>query len=212
MRMTFILTSAGAFYLPQNIGLFQKKKCAPLLRISTFWSWPHWISSRIYLDSLGFSIFLHWPPWKSMFFPQLLVYPRGIPTTFTLPPWNFPLIFHWIFHWVFQGFLRLVLKCCLTYKIKSRWITGIPWRVVKIFILYSSGFIVIMLFLCLFSVNRKYAATVGQDRNMRYGFNEPIDIIMLDYSKHKEEAFKNCCKIFNSQLLKSNLHRSNIYL
>ena len=31
-------------------------------------------------------------PWKSMFFPQFLVYPPGIPTIFPLPPWNFPLI------------------------------------------------------------------------------------------------------------------------
>ena len=50
-----------------------------------FWNWPPWISSQIYLDSPGiFHSFALTPsPWKFMFFPQFLVYPPGIPVTFT---------------------------------------------------------------------------------------------------------------------------------
>ena len=39
-----------------------------------------------------FFTFLHKSPWKSMFFPQILVNSSVIPTTFTLPSWNLPLI------------------------------------------------------------------------------------------------------------------------
>ena len=39
----------------------------------------------VILTPWNFPFFCIDPPWKSMFFPQFLVYPPGIPTNFTLP-------------------------------------------------------------------------------------------------------------------------------
>ena len=54
---------------------FREKICPPCWGYRFFyWSWPHLISSQIQPTPLEFPIFLHWPPWKSMFFSQFLVY------------------------------------------------------------------------------------------------------------------------------------------
>ena len=60
-----------------NQWAFPEKSWIPLLRIPIFLKLTPWIYSQIYRDPLEFSI--------------ILVYPPGIPTTFTLPPG----IFHW---------------------------------------------------------------------------------------------------------------------
>ena len=60
------------------IGLFQKK-IYPLLKISIF----------LKLTLLEFSIFfLHCPPWKSMFFPKILVYTLELPGGVTIFFWK----------------------------------------------------------------------------------------------------------------------------
>ena len=64
---------------------FPEKNCTPCWGF--FWSWPPWISSQIYRI-----FFLHWQPWKTNVFSSSFGVPPGIQTTFTLPPWNFPLI------------------------------------------------------------------------------------------------------------------------
>ena len=68
---------------------FPEKYCSLLLRISFFLKWTPWISSQYYDDPLEFFNFLHLPFWESSFFPQILTYPPGIPTTFNIPPGNF---------------------------------------------------------------------------------------------------------------------------
>ena len=72
---------------------FPEKYCTPPVEAIDFFEVEHpGFPVKFNMISLKFSIFLYWPPWKSMFFPQLVVRPLGIPMTFTLPPWNFQLI------------------------------------------------------------------------------------------------------------------------
>ena len=67
---------------------FSRNICTPLLRwgYRFFLKFTPWISSQIYRDPSGiFHCFCIDPLWKSMFFPQFLVYPPGIPTTLLQP-------------------------------------------------------------------------------------------------------------------------------
>ena len=75
----------------KSIMDFPEKNCTPPVKnIDFFEVDPPEFPVKFNVIPLEFSIFLSWPPWKSMFFPQLLVCPHGIPTTFTLPmEWEF---------------------------------------------------------------------------------------------------------------------------
>ena len=64
---------------------FSRKKLYPLLRIFLKLTPLDFQSNLPYF-------FLHWPPWKTNVFSSSFGVPPGIQTTFTLPPWNFPLI------------------------------------------------------------------------------------------------------------------------
>ena len=84
----------------------------PLLRISIFLKLtpPGFPVKFTVTPPLEFSIFLHWLPWTSMFFPQY-----GIPKSFTHPPG--------IFYWYPQqgGFNFFLEKPNATFKIWYNW-------------------------------------------------------------------------------------------
>ena len=85
------------------------------LRWHLFLDLTTWTSSRFYHDPPEiFTLFLHWIPWKSTFFPEILTYPGVFPTVFTLPP----VIFHYdIFNRVLLIFFFWKAHCLLLYSI-----------------------------------------------------------------------------------------------
>ena len=86
------------------------------------------VNFKIYHFILEFSTFLHWLPWKSSFFPQVLAYLSGIPATSILTPE----IFHWYSQ---QGAISKKSNALPSYEITKEVIKEInPAKILQKFI------------------------------------------------------------------------------
>ena len=73
--------------LTLKLSFSRKELYPPVEDIDFFPGFP----VKFTVTLLEYFFFLHWPPWKSMFFSQFLVYPWNS-NDFYSTPWNFPLI------------------------------------------------------------------------------------------------------------------------